>query len=286
VEDLMGARWSRWLVLAALALTGLLTAIGLVVGAPRPIHAGPDWPSFGHLLGLDASGRDFLGVLSAGAVDFTLPGIAAGLVLVVLLGGQGLLALRRPAVGDRADRAPSGVVLAGAAAPRLLVVMVAMLLLEEPSPWVAAGVVTALHAPIAIDEIARVLARLRDQEILAGTIAHGLARSRIAGRHLLLGHLREPVLRHAAALFSEVAFTQVALSYLFGASAVTGGLGVSWGMEFRRLAAGLPGHGLRCPVDGPCPELIALFHAGALLLVSLVLFGGLVRAAHRPGRAS
>ena len=282
----MPGRWSRRLVVVALALVALLTIVGLLVGAPRPIHAGPAWPGGGHLLGLDASGRDFLGVLAAGAVDFTLPGVAAALVLVSLLGARGFAALARPAVGDRATRGPGGIVLAGAAAPRLLVVMVAMLLLEEPSPWIAAAVVTALHVPVASDEIARALARLRDQEILAGTIAHGLSRWRIAVYHLLRGHLREPVLRHAAALFGEVAFTQVALSYLFGASAVTGGLGVSWGMEFRRLAAALPGHGLRCPVDGTCPELVALFQAAVLLAVSLLLFGGLVRAAHRPGRAS
>ena len=276
--------WSRRLVLIALALAALLTVIGLVVGAPRPIHGGPAWPSGGHLLGLDASGRDFLAVLAAGAVDFTVPGAVASLVLVALMGARGFAALGRPAVGDRVTRSPSRLVLAGAAAPRLLVVLVAMLLLEEPSPWVAATVVTALHLPLASDEIARAIARLRDQEVLAGTIAHGLSRGRIALHHLLRGHLREPVLRHAAALFGEVAFTQVALSYLFGASAVTAGLGVSWGMEFRRLAAGLPGHGLRGPGDGACPELVALFHALLLLGASLVLFGGLVRAAHPPGR--
>lgn len=282
----MAGRWNRRLVVIALALAGLLTVIGLLVGAPRPIHEGPAWPGGAHLLGLDASGRDFLGVLAAGAVDFTLPGAVASLVLVLLLGGRGFVALARPAVGDRATGRPSSVLLTVASAPRLLVVMVAMLLLEEPSPWVAAGVVTALHVPVAFDEIVRALARLRDQEILAGTIAHGLSRGRIVIRHLLGGHLREPVLRHAAALFGEVAFTQVALSYLFGASAVTGGLGVSWGMEFRRLAAGLPGHGLRCPVEGTCPELVTLFQASLLLGVALLLFGGLVRAAHPPGRTS
>ena len=280
------ARWNRRLVVVALILAGLLTAIGLLVGAPRPIHGGPAWPGSAHLLGLDASGRDFLAVLAAGAVDFTLPGGVAAGVLVVILGGQGLAALGRPAVRVRAPGGASGVLLTVAAAPRLLVVMVAMLLLEEPSPWIAAFVVTALHVPLALDEVGRALARLRDQEILAGTIAHGLSRSRIALHHLLRGHLREPVLRHAAALFGEVAFTQVALSYLFGASAVTGGLGVSWGMEFRRLAAALPGHGLRCPIDGPCPELVALFQCVVLLVVSLLLFGGLVRAARPPGRSA
>lgn len=262
--------------LAAGLLLGLGT-IGLVSRAPRPIHGGIAWPSVDHWLGVDAVGRDFLAVLGAGTADFAVPGLLAVLILLAVEAAAAHRALARPAVGTSL-RVPPGV-LALASPPRLLLVMLAMLLLAEPNAFVAAAVVLALYAPVALDETAGRLRQLADEEVLAGLVAHGLPRRRILGRHLLRGHLAEPVGRHAATLFSQVALTQVALSYVFGGSSTTAGLGVAWGMEFRRLAATLPTASTQCLGEGPCPESVAAFQAACLLGACLVVFGGLGRAA-------
>jgi len=261
----------------AAPLLALLTLLGLISRAPRPIHGGIAWPSGGHPLGVDALGRDFLAVLGAGTADFAIPGLVAVLALLALDAALAMFALGRPAVGGRL-RVPAGA-LALASPPRLLMVMVAMLLVAEPSPWLAAAVVLLLYTPVALDELGGGLARLAEGEVLSGLVAHGLPRRRILVRHLLGGHLREPVARHAATLFGQVALTQVALSYIFGGSSTTAGLGVTWGMEFRRLAATLPTATTQCLGDGACPESVAAFQATCLLAASLVVFGGLGRAA-------
>ncbi len=261
----------------ATALLVLLGGLGVWSRAPRPIHGPASWPSPAHPLGVDAMGRDFLAVLGAGTADFALPGLAAAAVLLLAFAVAARWTLNRPSVGVRASM-PAGL-LALASPPRLLIVMVAMLLLPEPNPWIAAAVVAALYLPVAMDEVLGRLADLVDREVIGGLVSHGLPLGHIAVRHLLLGHLREAALRHAAALFAQVALTQVALSYIFGGSATTAGLGVSWGMEFRRLAALLPTSSTICPADGACPEAVAAFQAGCLLAAALVVFAGLGRLA-------
>jgi hypothetical protein len=89
------------------------------------------------------------------------------------------------------------------------------------------------------------------------------------------------VLRHAAALFTQVAFTQIALAYIFGTSSVSAGLAVSWGGEFKRLAPHLvpSSRGFGCGPAGPCEEAVLFFQALLLLLASMALLGGLLRLA-------
>jgi ABC-type dipeptide/oligopeptide/nickel transport system permease subunit len=161
-----------------------------------------------------------------------------------------------------------------------LLVMIGMLFLEEPSPWFAAGIVTVLYLPVCLDECGAKLSSLRAEQVLAGAIAHGLSTPRLVFRHLLGGHLRAPLLRHGATLFTQVAFTQIALAYVFGGSAVSSGLSVSWGMEFRRLVARLPSRGpSMCVPDVVCEPQVALFHCTLLVGASLLLLGGLLRGA-------
>jgi len=76
-----------------------------------------------------------------------------------------------------------------------------------------------------------------------------------------------------------VAFTQIALAWVFGASAVSPGLGVSWGMELKRYAAALSSGG--CTPDVVCPGSVALLHTVLLLTVCLALLGGVARTAER-----
>ena len=148
---------------------------------------------------------------------------------------------------------------------------------------VAALIVTCLYLPVVLSEVGTHLRSLRDQEVLAGVVAHGLPTSRILIRHMLGGWLKEPLVRHSSALFGQVAFTQIALAYIFGTSAVASGLAVTWGMEFKRLARSLPGSsGLYCPGEGACAQAVASFHGAVLLLASLALLGGVLRLAQPP----
>jgi peptide/nickel transport system permease protein len=271
---------SQRLALPALGLLGL-SVVGLVGGPVRPVGGGAAWPSFAHPLGLDSIGRDFLGVLAGGTLDFALPGLAAVCVLLVAAAVQSWWTVSATPLGGRAEGArDGGGWLLLAAPPRLLLVMIGMLFLEEPSPWIAAGIVTALYLPVCLDECGAKLASLRSEQILAGAIAHGLSAPRLVFRHLLAGHLGAPLCRHGATLFAQVAFTQIALAYVFGASAVASGLSLSWGMEFRRLVARLPSRGGSfCSPDAVCAPDVALLQCTLLVLASLLLLGGLLRAA-------
>lgn len=259
----------------------LLSGLALARGRVSPIDTSAQWPSISHPLGVDSMGRDFLHVVATGTLDFAVPGLVSVLVLVAVAAIQSLWTVSRPPLSaEGAEGTQGGAWLLLAAPPRLLLVMIGMLFLEEPNPWVAAGIVTALYLPLSLDECGATLRNLRQEQVLAGAIAHGLSTGRLVGRHLLGGHLRLPLLRHAATLFTQVAFTQIALAYIFGASAVSSGLSVSWGMEFRRLVARLPSPGLTfCEPGVVCEPQVAALQCAFLVGASLLLLGGLLRGA-------
>lgn len=243
------------------AAAGLLAlALWALVGDPSPEHGAAAWPSLAHPLGVDQQGRDVLALLAHGAAGFVPSGLAAVAALVLAFATVCWRSVGRPALAPPA-RGEGWFLLASP--PRLLVVMLVMLVLPEPSPWAAAAVVTALYVPLALDEARERLAGLARDQQLAGLVAHGLSQQRIVGRHLLGGHLRELLLRHAGMLFVQVAFTQIALSYVFGGAAVRAGLGVSWGMELRRFASWLP-------------SPIAALHVLLLVAACALLLGGLL----------
>ncbi len=257
---------------------GLLTLTLLHMGGwnGARVGNGPSWPSWTHPLGRDAWGRDFLGVMAEGAAQFTGPSLLAVGILVLSMSFQCALALRHPVLSGVGPS--SWGALALASPPRLLVVMLVLLLLPEPSPWVASLVITLLYLPVALDESREVLQALSRIHILSGLVAHGISGPRLLFRHLLGGHLRDPLIRHASLLASQVAFTQISLAFLVGASATDSGLGSSWGVEMQRLSIHLPGPGgLRCDGISSCGDAIALFHVSLLLAGCHVLLGGLVR---------
>ena len=265
-------------LLAPFALAGL-ASLGLRHREPRPMYGDAQWPSVAHPLGVDAMGRDFLEVLSAGVVDFAVPGFLMVGLLALIVAARAWWFLLQPVL-PTGEEIPEATGLAAASPPRLLIVMVGMLLLEEPNPYLAAGIVLALYLPVALHEVGSHLRALREEEVLAGIVAHGLPTHRVLGRHLLRGYLAEPLIRHCSSLFAQVAFTQIALAFLFGTSSVSRGLAVSWGMEFKRLANGIPQRsGFYCPGDGVCEQAVTAFQGSILLLASLLLLGGLLRLA-------
>ncbi len=261
-----------------------LTALAAVSWAGRravPEHDGARWPSLAHPLGIDVLGRDFLGVLAQGAADFVGPGLLAVVVLLAAVASRSWFATARPVLDEvPRPRGPGWFLLS--APPRLLVVMLAMLLLDEPSPLAAAAVVTALYLPVALNEIGARLRILQQEQVLAGLVGHGLSAPRIVTRHLLGGHLAEPVQRHGAMLFVQVAFTQIALAWVFGAAAITPGIGVSWGMELKRYAAWVStARSGACLPDVTCGSSVASMHSLLLLAACLVLLGGTLRGQER-----
>ena|GEM_PF-2496271 len=298
VSQLRAAIAGRPEVLSPVLLIGF-AIIGWFGLEPKPSDLGAAWPTLAHPLGLDRSGRDFLSVVAGGVADFVLPGLCAVLVLVLVLALRSWLALRRPVLPSAQDSERAGG-LAAASPPRLLLVLVGMLLLEEPSPLLAAAIVLALYLPVALQELSSQLSALRQQEVLAGAMAHGLPLGRVLRNYLLTGYLRELIGRHSAALFTQVAFTQVALAYVFGASSVRSGLAISWGAEFEKLAPFLmPPRKLLedlfgvassdqeclylgwrscygCLPDTICTEAVSSFQAFALLLIIMGLLGGLL----------
>ncbi len=298
VKDLRGAIAGRPEVLSPVLLLGF-ALIGWFGAEAKPSGRGAAWPSISHPLGLDKSGRDFLSVVAGGVSDFVVPGLCAVLALVLVLALRSWLALQRPVLPSAADGDEAGG-LAAASPPRLLLVLVGMLLLEEPSPLLAAGIVFVLYLPVALQELSSQLSALRQQEVLAGAMAHGLPLGRVLRGYLLTGYLRELIGRHSAALFTQVAFTQIALAYVFGASSVRGGLAISWGAEFEKLApflmpprkllADIVGSSARseeclylgwrscygCLPEGVCTEAVSSFQAFTLLVVVMGLLGGLL----------
>ncbi len=276
IARLRTVRWS----LASPVILLLLAGLGLMQRAPRPIHGDPAWPSLSHPLGVDSLGRDFLSVVGAGVVDFAIPGLVVVALLAAILAGRAWLFLLQPVLPTGEPPAEAGG-LAAASPPRLLIVMVGMLLLEEPSPLIAAAIVLALYLPVALHEVTSHLRSLREEEVLAGIVAHGLPMLRVLERHLIRGYLREPLVRHCASLFTQVAFTQIALTYLFGTAEVSAGLVVSWGDEFERLANAIPQRsGFFCPPGAEaCAQAVSAFQGSVLLAASLLLLGGLLRLA-------
>ncbi len=298
LQGLRSAVAGRMEVLSPILLIGF-AGIGWFGAEAKPVGPGAAWPSMAHPLGLDSAGRDFLSVVAGGVADFVLPGLCAVAALVLVLAARAWLALQRPVLpeGNQRDRVGG---LAAASPPRLLLVLVGMLLLEEPSPLVAAGIVLLLYLPVALQELVSQLSALRQQEVLAGAMAHGLPLRRVLGKYLLVGYLRELIGRHCAALFTQVAFTQIALAYVFGASSVRAGIAISWGSEFEKLAPFLMpprrflmdlfGASARdeeclhlgwrecygCQVDLVCDQAVNSFHAALLLLIIMSLLGGLL----------
>lgn len=247
-------------------------------GGPRAGRLGLDaaWPDLAHPLGIDGLGRDYLWIVALGAERFVLPAAVAAVALVAL--GVAFAAVARGASSRtlQAVRSAAGWV---GSIPRMLVVVLAMMALDEPSAWVMAAWLLVLYLPLLLDETSVRLDALGRERILLGAVAHGLPARVIVWRHLALGHLRPMLLGHAAYLFAQVALMEIAISYVFGSSAVMSGLGASWGTELRRLMARIP-HPGSDPCWGqpsPCAAQVEALQAAALVLLVALLIGGTVR---------
>jgi len=248
------------------------------IGGPRAgrLQADAAWPSLAHPLGIDGRGRDFAWIVVHGAERFTAAGLAAAALLVVLVVLYAAWSHDREVGLHRLVRAAAS--WAGTM-PRLLVVLLVMMALPEPNVWVMAAVLLVLYLPVALDEAAVRLEALQRERVLLGARAHGLSPWRIAVHHLALGHLRPALLAHAAYLFVQVAFAEIAIAYVFGGSAIVPGLATSWGAELRSLMGRIPhfGETVCWQESGPCVAYVEAFQGLALVLVVALLLGGVAR---------
>lgn len=275
-----------WRVARAWPLVALaVMQVAAWLGGPRAGRLGvaAAWPDLQHPLGIDGIGRDFLWVVVLGVERFCLPATAAAVGLVVGVVGFAALARDGSARGMGLVRGVAGWV---GTLPRLLVVMLVMMALPDPSAWWMAAVLLALYLPQALDEAAVRLESLGRERILLASVAHGLPARTIVLRHLALGHLRPTLLAYSTYLFAQVVLAEVAVAYVFGGSAILPGLGTSWGAELRRLMGRIP-H----PESDPCPVGLATPYAAhvealqalALVLIVAALIGGVI-ALGRPSR--
>jgi len=203
---------------AALALLVLILAGGLALTAPGSLPAAelsraylPPWeaPPFG----TDQRGRPLWATLAQGASVLLGPSLLAG-VLVALAATLGGLArcLALPWLD-------AGIALVGelvGSLPRMVVVLVAALLLPGGARSLTplALVWAALCAPGAIDEAAAVAERLGGARFVEALRAHGFGWARIFLLHLAVRNLRPVVVRQGAEVTLQVAFLEIALSYL------------------------------------------------------------------------
>ena len=247
---------------------------------PRAGRPGGDaaWPTFAHPLGVDGRGRDFLWVLVHGTEHFCLPAALAALTLIGLVLAYVAATLVRGASLHRLARSLSRWV---GTLPRFVVVLLAMMALEEPSAWVMAAVLLVLYLPVALDEVAVRMEVLGREDVLLGARAHGLPARRIVLRHLALGHLRPSFAGHAAYLFVQVVLTEISVAYVFGGSAIVPGLSTSWGVELRQLMGRIPHLGDRVcwGQASPCEAHVEAFQAAAFVSIVALLIGGVVRLA-------
>lgn len=199
----------------------LLLAAGAAVAPtylPEPdlsrVYQGPvAAPPFG----TDQRGRPLLAYALQGTAVLLGPSVGAGLLVGALATAGGLLRCLGLAWVDRTLQLFGEVV---GALPRLVVLLVAALLLPatERTLGPLALVWAVLCAPNAIDEAGAVAERLGGARFVEALRAHGFGGARIFGLHIAAWNLRPVVIRQAAETMLQVAFLEIALSYLAAAA--------------------------------------------------------------------
>lgn len=213
----MKGRLLRW-PYAAIALVAILAlgwaAATAPVHLPAPeveyVYAGPlELLPFG----ADHRGRPLLDYARQGAWVVALPSIVAGLLVMVLAVGGGLLACLGGGWARSAVQIASEVV---GSLPRMVVILVVALLVPRDArslmPMALAWALLA--APGAMDEAASVAERLGGTRFVEALRAHGFSAARIFGWHVVALNLRPVVVRQGAEVMMQVVFLEIALSYL------------------------------------------------------------------------
>lgn len=212
-------RSAPW-VAAALLVAALAPYDGVAAVDPSAAGLGPTWS---HLLGTDALGRDVLRRLLASTRAFAGQGAVAAALCTALGLPLGLGAGWWGGAVGATVRALAGAV---EGVPRLAWVL--LLCALAPAGGLALGVAAGIGcAPGLAVAMAEKVEALKTSEFVLAARAHGIGDARIVLFHLGWANGRGLVMRHALTTFAWTMVAEASLSYL-------GGLGVpepapSWG---------------------------------------------------------
>ncbi len=167
-------------------------------------------PSWSHLLGTDAHGRDVATRILKGTEAFFFPGILAATLATVIGGLAGALAgysrgiVRGGVTGamQLIDTLPS------------LVFIILVCTIFKPSIYLIAVVAGVLFIPAIATLIQRRVEALASEDYILAHLAHGFRPTRILLYHILWLQCRPLLLRQATYVFGYVLFVETALSYL------------------------------------------------------------------------
>lgn len=236
---------------SALAGIGLVTLVvlasafaplgGYPVGADVDPAARSLGPSTAHWLGTDHLGRDVLWRLLLASGAFVVPGMLSCAVAAVAGVPLGAVAGWRGGGPALAVRTALGSV---AAIPRLVLVLLGCAIYGN-DPLVLAVAAGIASVPPLAEAVRERIERLRLEEFVLASRAHGLSEARIVLVHLVGAACARPIARRLLDTFGAFVVLECTLSYL-------GGLGVqepvpSWG----NMLAFEWGRGLGAPVLAP-----------------------------------
>lgn len=211
-------------ILVAVVLIGLSSPFG---AWEKALHVAPhlagQGPTAAHWLGTDHLGRDVAARLQLATGAFAAPGLLACLVALLIAVPPAALAAYNG--GPLASLTRFGFT-SLAAIPRFVLVLLVLSIYGD-STLVLALAAGASYVPILGEAVFERIERLRGEEYVLASRAHGLTGTRILWVHLVWAACGRLIGRHLLSLFGFFLVLETTLSYI-------GGFGVqqptpSWG---------------------------------------------------------
>jgi len=169
---------------------------------------GPGW---GHPLGTDFVGRDMLMLLIKGTEGFFLPGLLASGIALFFGIGLGAFA---GYMGGRVDSVITFFTTLIGSFPRLVFILLACTIAEEPNMFLIGSLVGVLFIPQVAEAIRRRVLALKEEDFIIASTAHGVGLLRILFFHIVWLQCFPEIVRQGLYLFVYVIFVETALSYL------------------------------------------------------------------------
>ncbi len=169
-------------------------------------------PSSNHWLGTDELGRDMLRRIIKGIDAFFLPGLVAclvALVLGILLGG--LISYQ----GGYIESAGFFLISLINCFPRFVLILLICSIFDSHIFLMAVIIGLTFVPPLSIS-IRHLVQKLKEEEFIEASRAHGLGHARILFYHILWLHCKQVIIRHLSYIFSYMILVETCLSFLGG----------------------------------------------------------------------